>query len=314
MADNNQKQADMSFTSFSMSRESIENFEFKVASENDGLQKCDKCDYKTSKAALMYDHILVRHSKVKHKCTECDYQHHFLNRVGTHFKQVHMGIPRGGRSCKRIKCPNFGTTLCLFLEDHVSYQCEQCNFSARSSRGLNLHVQSVHEGIAFTCEFCQKSFVERRGLKYHVQSVHEGIKFTCEFCQKSYVEKKKLQRHIKEDHHETSLTCSQCCKFTGSSSNMRYHMQNVHESTMLICKFCQKSYTDKKRLKCHIKEVHEQILLNCSRCKYTGISKNMKQHIQGVHDKITYPCNECNLNFTRKYTLNCHIKKIHQEI
>ena len=175
----------------------------------------------------MYDHILVRHSEVKHKCTECDYQHHFLNRVGTHFKQVHMGIPRGNRSCKSTKCPNFGTTLCLFLEDHVLYQCEQCKFSARSSRAVNLHVQSVHEGIAFRCEFCQKSFVERRGRKYHVQSVHEGITFRCEFCQKSYVEKKKLQRHIKEAHQEISLT--------GSSSNMRYHMQDVHESTMLTC-------------------------------------------------------------------------------
>ena len=161
MADNIQKQADMSFTSFSMSRESIENFEFKVASENDGLQKCDKCDYKTSKAALMYDHILVRHSKVKHKCTECDYQHHFLNRVGTHFKQVHMGIPKkrseSNGSCKIPECSNFQTTVCLFLEEHVLYQCEQCNFKAIRRDQLNHHVGKVHDGISFSCEQCQYS-------------------------------------------------------------------------------------------------------------------------------------------------------------
>ena len=106
MADNDQKQAEMNVTSFSLSRESIENAfskkqsrpkipaEYKVALENDSIQNCDKCEYKTSKVERMREHILVKHSEVKHKCTDCNYQHHFPNRVRSHFKQVHMGIPK----------------------------------------------------------------------------------------------------------------------------------------------------------------------------------------------------------------------------
>ena len=134
----------MNFTNFSLSRESIQNAfgkkmspqknppQVKVVTENDDTHKCDKCEYKTSKIALMRDHILVKHSGVKNKCTECNYQHHFPNRVQRHFKQVHMGIPRNkNETCKSTQCPNFATTKCLFLEDHILHHCEQCNFTQK---------------------------------------------------------------------------------------------------------------------------------------------------------------------------------------
>ena len=68
--------AEMNLTSFSLSRELIENafskkrsrpkiaVESKEAFEKDAVQKCDQCEYKTSKVVYMRDHILVKHSEV----------------------------------------------------------------------------------------------------------------------------------------------------------------------------------------------------------------------------------------------------------
>ena len=140
MTGDSQIQAEINLTSFSLSRELIENAfskkkscpkiqaEFTVALENNGTQKCDKCEYKTSKVVLMHDHILIRHSEVKQKCKECDYQHHFPNRVRSHFKRVHMGIKqkRADANCKSTQCLNFGTTMCFLLEEHALFHCEQC--------------------------------------------------------------------------------------------------------------------------------------------------------------------------------------------
>ena len=104
---NDQTQPEKNFTSFSLSRELIENAfskklnrpkilaESKVASENGGTQKCDKCEYKTNKVILIYDHIVIKHSEVKHKCKECDYQHHYPNRVRSHLGSSHGNKKEG---------------------------------------------------------------------------------------------------------------------------------------------------------------------------------------------------------------------------
>ena len=131
--------------------------ESKVALENNGIQKCDKCEYETNKVVLLRDHIAIRHSEVKHKCTECDYQHHFPNRVRSHYKQVHMGIPRGDANCKSAQCPYFGTRVCLLLEEHALYQCVQCKFTAKRKFQLKHHVGKTHDGITFSCEQCKFS-------------------------------------------------------------------------------------------------------------------------------------------------------------
>ena len=192
MANVKPKQAQINFTRFSMSRELIESaFLNKISftpqdstreetiSENRDIQICEKCDYKTSKDERMREHILVRHSERKHKCAECDYQHHFANRVRSHFKQVHMGIPRKNEKCKSTQCLNFGTAVCLWLEDHGLFQCEQCNFTAKRQDQLKIHVDSVHEGILFSFKQSEFSAKSKHTMNTHNQSVHEGIVFQC---------------------------------------------------------------------------------------------------------------------------------------
>ena len=45
----------------------------KSGGEKDAIQECNKCDYKTAIYRNMYQHNRVKHSDIKHKCTECDY-------------------------------------------------------------------------------------------------------------------------------------------------------------------------------------------------------------------------------------------------
>ena len=344
MADNNPKEAQINTTSLSLGRESIENaFSKKITCPEDApevkiipdLQNCDKCEYKTIKVKRMRDHILVKHSVVKEKCTKCDYQHHFQSKVRTHFKQVHMGIPkkRPEDNCKNTQCPNFGTKGCKLLEDHILLHCSQCKFTTTRKDQLKHHVVKLHEGPSFTCEFCQKSFVELRewkrhtkeelscdqckytgslkNLKHHIKSVHDKITYPCNECNLNFKKTSTLNCHIKEVHQEVLLECSQC-KFTGRSENLKYHIQIVHDKITYPCDQCNLDFTKKPTLKRHIREVHEEILPKCSQCNYTGRTNNLKYHIQSVHAKITYPCDQCNSSLKTKSILERHKNNFHK--
>ena len=130
MAYDDSKQTAINLSSFSLSRESIENAFLKRSRlkdpakailENSDIKACEKCEHTNSTAKQMSEHMLVKHSEVKIKCTKCTYQHRFATKVRTHFKFVHMGITQRNLNCKNAQCLRFGTTECTLLEDHILY-------------------------------------------------------------------------------------------------------------------------------------------------------------------------------------------------
>ena len=58
----------MDSPSLSLSKEAIEEA---LSDKNRELKKCDKCDY-TTKGALMYQHMNIKHSGKSFKCDDCD--------------------------------------------------------------------------------------------------------------------------------------------------------------------------------------------------------------------------------------------------
>ena len=55
--------------------------------QNDMVEKCDQCEFKTCKYKAMYRHKRERHSVPKQSCTECDYSNIYPSKVKTHFNQ-----------------------------------------------------------------------------------------------------------------------------------------------------------------------------------------------------------------------------------
>ena len=44
---------------------------------------------------------------------------------------------------------------------------------------LNIHIQSVHEGVRFFCNQCEYKATHQSSLTTNIQLVHEGVRYIC---------------------------------------------------------------------------------------------------------------------------------------
>ena len=182
----------------------------KSGGEKDAVQECKKCEYKTARYDLMYQHNRRKHSDIKHKCTECEFTNAYRTKVKTHHKQVHLGIPRPGVPlvCRKDNCENSGKSDCLELS-HFRNFCDQCEFSSRKLYDLKSHTKITHEGFtgSFPCAECDFSTDVRDSLRKHTMRVHEGTieLFACDQCDFETNIKSSLKRHISAKHIEKAM-------------------------------------------------------------------------------------------------------------
>ena len=325
----------MNYPSLSLSHESIENA-FKVTENLEkkhfrrkpafkdkfatgDAQKCEKCDFKTCKHEQMRQHILIKHSEVKNKCSYCDYTHYYPNRVKIHENHIHKKIPRITHKkrmvCNNIQCPYFCTRECTVLENHGLHFCTKCKYATKRTSDLKLHIQRVHEGVVFSCEECDHSNTSRWQLTRHIRSVHEGVVFSCDECQYSAPEKRNLNEHIRAVHEGVDLTCKICQVSLKTEKSLKDHIRRTHGSKMFSCEQCKFSTTTKNYLGCHIQSVHDGIIFSCISCSFTTKTKKvLNKHIQRVHEaRIAFKCEHCSYSSKTKTDLISH-KKVHNEI
>ena len=62
------------------------------------------------------------------------------------------------------------------------YECDQCNKTYSTKKGLSYHKQSVHQGVKYACGQCDYQGTTQSILTVHIQSKHEGIKYACDQC------------------------------------------------------------------------------------------------------------------------------------
>ena len=117
--------------------------------------------------------------------------------------------------------------------------CDLCNLSFSNSNSLSKHIISVHDPLkkepeVFKCTKCPKVFEHINGLNLHNQSVHEGIRFKCQFCDKAYTTKYNVENHIRMNHSgikdqpDMVYECDHCGKeFCRKDSYVR-HVKTLH--------------------------------------------------------------------------------------
>ena len=49
----------------------------------------------------------------------------------------------------------------------------KCDFSHTQKRGLNQHIEAVHEGKTYECSYCEEVFQSSRKLEGHVALNHD---------------------------------------------------------------------------------------------------------------------------------------------
>merc|ERR1712141_816932 len=100
-------------------------------------------------------------------------------------------------------------------EGQNAHKCEMCGKIFRSKANLEVHVNSLHNGIKYKCQLCDMPFMQLRTLNKRVKlihGIHEGLKFKCEACNDSFKSKSHLLRHVKIIHEKQRQKCEICDK------------------------------------------------------------------------------------------------------
>jgi len=140
--------------------------------------------------------------------------------------------------------------------DNWKYDCEPCNKTYSTEKGLMVHIQSKHEGVKYDCDLCDNKYASQITLRNHIQSIHEGVKYACNQCDYQATDRCNLTRHIKSKHEGAKYACNQCEHQATDKSNLARHIQSMHECVMYACDQCDYQATQHSTLKRHIRNKH----------------------------------------------------------
>jgi len=86
--------------------------------------------------------------------------------------------------------------------------CHLCSNSFYNMKGLNRHIESVHEKKKpYLCDICSHSFTQKGHLNAHIATVHKvhdmekEEPYICEICSSSFSKKSNLDAHVATIHN-----------------------------------------------------------------------------------------------------------------
>merc|ERR1712168_376363 len=150
--------------------------------------RCRICGSDFSTAALLKQHVLDIHDKVKPlKCPKCDYKCAFKSELRIHNFHVHQEK----------------TTTAGFeehLEEHLKrFKCLKCEYRSDNVNHMKEHVSAIHEKVKpFKCPKCDYRCNRKRTLKKHDLRHHQEKR--CSICNKEFSEASCLKQHLLEEH------------------------------------------------------------------------------------------------------------------
>ena len=273
--------------------------EEKIHGENLIRYPCEACGKEFKRKYTLAEHVKSVHDDIRDwKCEICGKGFHKKVILQKHVKHVHEGQKYDSYTCETCgkvlsSVQSFSThkKIHLGIKD---YKCdrEKCDFAARTSKLLKLHIKTVHDKIKdYNCDSCGKLFSTRSSLKNHIRIVHEGCKdYKCERCEKAFGTIQELKFHVKVIHEgfKGDHKCSLCEKMFYTKTRLTKHVQIVHEGKRPFgCDLCGKRFTKKDGVSIHIDTVHKG--LKKYQCKFCftayGQTGDLNRHIKRCHSQ-----------------------------
>ena len=113
----------------------------------------------------------------------------------------------------------------------TNFDCNDCEFQAKSGNLLMQHVKSKHHK-KFACNLCDFKSRAQRELKVHIENVHMGVRYQCDQCGKEFKSQQLLREHSLLKHGDVTYPCSQCDYRSTSRRNLKLHLQSKHEGIL----------------------------------------------------------------------------------
>ena len=195
------------------------------------------------------------------------------------------------------------------------YMCPECHIWRNCPRDILSHCMDVHKTTEyeFKCACCGKCWVGSE-FEEHVLICFEKRYTSCGLNDKK-VEKMRLAKKIA---NEATFECKFCKRNFLTRKQILQHMKKVHKNLPgFPCSDCNEVLPTNRARTSHINKVHLNLSFNCDQCdKGFPLKGALDQHILKVHNKdsLKSKCELCNTWFSRKQTLQMHIRSKHSDI
>lgn len=189
--------------------------------------------------------------------------------------------------------------------DITDLKCTICNDSIPSLNSLKTHLTDEHAKKLY------ENYADRV-IPFKLGDSENN--FTCQICEQSFETFGATDRHM--NVHFSNYVCEECGAGFVTKHRLKVHTYLLHRNTGVIkCEQCKKVFATKFKYKIHHEYVHKKLKkMRCSQCSETFIDYFTRQrHMELKHgvDILSYKCTECDRAFNRKYSLTCHVKRIH---
>ena len=232
-------------------------------------------------------------------------------------------------------------------------KCASCNLEFDDSKSLELHqCQEIEQDQNVKCNFCEKDFPTETSLNRHVVSHYNNPtkNLKCDICDKKFRLPQNLTNHNKWIHERVKPRSQKRRKFN-SYKRLKKHMLTVKKKSKITRKknstfASENNSKDDESVVSPLPENDNQTKRNhCEECNITfALKQTLELHIQSFHkkvedsqqeqpssdqkdsteqvakpenikvDKKKYECKKCEKKFTKKLTLQMHVKVVHDKI
>lgn len=249
-------------------------------------------------------------------CTICTQEYESQAFLKRHIARVHRK-----ETIEKLNCSNTSSAAVPRKSmRRLTFTCEHCPTTFKSSRKLVQHARSEHELDSksvkpFGCDECDRKFRNSSNLLQH-KKYHEGKRSSvCSFCGKGFITKSDLLIHEKQHLNKREYSCELCPKNFNTHKDLRSHKLVVHTEPSTwnhLCESCDKRFPIKSNYDQHMRRHRGDKRFGCHICEKRFIDKVVLQkHILSHSNVRAFKCEHCLKEYKEKRVLEVHLTKVH---
>ncbi|KAF5278210.1 hypothetical protein FQR65_LT15752 [Abscondita terminalis] len=245
------------------------------------INKCDKCDYSTSKSRYLRQHLFRIHGETKTmlKCKLCN----FLT-----YNESRLAVHEIGHTVKKV------------------FKCSSCDYQSKYSSHLKEHTVKHSGVLPFGCDKCKYRTYSKSSLTRH-KVVHSDDKpFKCVLCDFTTKRTSILKVHLQRHSGERNFSCDNCEYKTFSQSTLTIHKRIHSGKKPFKCNSCDYRSKYVSDLKVHTNIHLCERIFSCDVCDYKSYYKSNLNAHKRIHSE--------DKSFEINYKMNMKRKKINSKI